>query len=609
MLKTPFAGLTQLNPEEPLSTDEFSFQAENPSITDRLLEVGAVTHRHDAHEALANPLLAPSAFASVGGGTIPGDLAVEFGYTQIDADGGETAVSPIDSVTTPPQIGAPSGAITATADYTAGQLRAATYYYGRTFIDGGGGETQLGAIRSVDVDPGFPNARVLLSGLSGGMAAVGAAGWKLYRARDGGEFTYLASGTGSTLTDDGTLCVDCTQTPPEFNTTQSFNVIEVDIPIRPSGAVEWKLYGTVQAGIWDLFSLVGSGSGSAAVTVTLTNFVPTRGRPPATSRALRGASKIDVDTELFDWHWLRPVADEAALPAVAASGDARVTIDDGAVYTYSNGTWNKLGGNDPTPTVGTVSTSGSAAVPDGGQLTIPLAVTSGGVVEDVDVSLYLTHARMSDIEVYLASPDGTTVLLTGAQGGAASGYGSASGASARTYFTDEADRAITAGAYPYVGRYRPQEVMSHFRGRRATGTWELRILDTLGGQTGTLQAATVKFSTLRQRDGHTFAVMGTVASGVGNEVPPLFIAINPLGTGQVVKCRHRLGSGSATVKLRKNGVDLAGFTGISVTGASTDTHGVEDVAHDDLIELVVTAVSGSPRDLSFTINLEKTPPP
>lgn len=110
--------------------------------------------------------------------------------------------------------------------------------------------------------------------------------------------------------------------------------------------------------------------------------------------------------------------------------------------------------------------------------------------------------------------------------------------------------------------------------------------------------------------GHTFAVAGNVAvpSGDIDFVNPLFV---PVATGRVVKlakCRYKINSGtSATCKLQINGVDATGFTGIVVTTTTAETNPTDILLADgDRIALVVTAVSGTPVNLSFTIVLEHT---
>lgn len=110
--------------------------------------------------------------------------------------------------------------------------------------------------------------------------------------------------------------------------------------------------------------------------------------------------------------------------------------------------------------------------------------------------------------------------------------------------------------------------------------------------------------------GHTFAVGGAinVASGDTDFIPPFFIPIATNQVTQLIGCRYKINSGtSATVKLQKNGTDITGFTGISVatTTASTTPTAVT-LATDDMLALVVTAISGAPKNLSFSLYLQHT---
>jgi len=112
-----------------------------------------------------------------------------------------------------------------------------------------------------------------------------------------------------------------------------------------------------------------------------------------------------------------------------------------------------------------------------------------------------------------------------------------------------------------------------------------------------------------RRYGHTWAIPGpiAVASGDTDFIVPFFVSFD--ATTQAVKlasARHRINSGtSATVKLQKNGADVTGFTAISVTPTSTTTDPTDvSLADGDRIALVVTAVSGSPINMTFTVFLQ-----
>lgn len=112
------------------------------------------------------------------------------------------------------------------------------------------------------------------------------------------------------------------------------------------------------------------------------------------------------------------------------------------------------------------------------------------------------------------------------------------------------------------------------------------------------------------RSPHTWAVQGEikVPSGDTDYIPGFFIAEPGAQTVKVVAARYKINSGtSATVKIQKNGVDLTGFTAISVGTTAADTNPADqDVADGDYITLVVTAVSGAPKNLSFSLLLETT---
>src|SRR4051812_45884985 len=166
MRKTLFAGLTELDPSDTLATDGYSFQQQNPRITDHFLELGAVTHRHDAHLPLGNPVAEPSAVASGGTGTFPAASSIFVGYTLLDAEGGETALAPAITLTTRDPLPDPEDGPVGVIDYTAGVLRADTYYYALTFSDGAGGETLVGPSVAVEREPGFPSGQVRLTGMA-----------------------------------------------------------------------------------------------------------------------------------------------------------------------------------------------------------------------------------------------------------------------------------------------------------------------------------------------------------------------------------------------------------------------------------------------------------
>jgi|GEM_PF-4643912 len=105
---------------------------------------------------------------------------------------------------------------------------------------------------------------------------------------------------------------------------------------------------------------------------------------------------------------------------------------------------------------------------------------------------------------------------------------------------------------------------------------------------------------------HTWAIPGDIkiASGDTDYIVPFFVHLAPGQTAKIAKARYRINSGtSATVKIQRNGVDAV--TGIVVTPTTTMNDFADIVLSDgDMIQLVVTAVSASPKNMTFTLVIE-----
>lgn len=345
MQKTPFSGLTVLEPGESIYADNSAFIDRDRYEIDRDLKIGAKTHRHDGGSGVPDPIVAPSGIVIGSGGNIPAGLNLSLGLTWEDAYGGETRLSQVNLVVTGSPLGSPSNAITAVADYTAGSLDTDTFTYAITYSDGEGGETPIGPSVIVTRDPGFANARIKLEGLNVGMSEAGAAAWRLYRARSGGEYVLLATGTTATFTDDGTVSAQCDVHPPNFNTntTGGKNQIKVTLPSETAAGEEFINLYCSQSGSFDESCLVGQyPTGSAGSNVFITSLELLDHQPPDVNRSYGGASKIDPDTELIDWHWKRPVATEGDLPTEGEGteeGDVRVSLADHSAFIFIEGAW------------------------------------------------------------------------------------------------------------------------------------------------------------------------------------------------------------------------------------------------------------------------------
>lgn len=360
MRKTPFAGLTVIEPDngDSIYTDGGSFLTRNPEITDKLLRVGALTHRHDGHAALATPAAAAAVVAVDVGGTLLGSTRLYVGYTALDDNGGETILSPVADATTPPPLAAPGAPVLA-VDYAAGELRPGAYRYAISVTDGRGGETLVGTPAEVLLAYGQPAARVTISGLAGLLDAVGGDGWRLYRSIAGAPWAYLTYGTGDVIVDDGSLCVDCTAMAPSANSTQRTGAITVTVPALPAGATGFRLYASTTP-VFTSPSLVGdftAADAAADVLIFSTTFAP--GAPPAITTSVGGAARLDPEAELEDFHWRRPVPTAAALPA-GALGDVRLTLDTHALWVHDGDAWTGPINAGPTVTDATIGAVVSA---------------------------------------------------------------------------------------------------------------------------------------------------------------------------------------------------------------------------------------------------------
>lgn len=123
-------------------------------------------------------------------------------------------------------------------------------------------------------------------------------------------------------------------------------------------------------------------------------------------------------------------------------------------------------------------------------------------------------------------------------------------------------------------------------------------------------ATLARVGAITTRVAHTWAISGAIAvpSGDTDFICPFYVPVPTGQTAALAACRYSINSGtSATVKLQKNGVDATGFTAISVTTtpATTDPANVA-LADGDALALVVTAVSASPTNMSFTVWIEYT---
>jgi subtilisin-like proprotein convertase family protein len=117
-------------------------------------------------------------------------------------------------------------------------------------------------------------------------------------------------------------------------------------------------------------------------------------------------------------------------------------------------------------------------------LTIPDDV----LIEDMDVTMHITHTYCSDLTITFESPDNTEIALATEVGGAGDNF-------INTRFDDEAATPIANGSAPFTGSYQPEGSLSDYDGFSAMGTWTLSVTDNYAQDTGTIDYFFVHITT------------------------------------------------------------------------------------------------------------------
>jgi len=105
-------------------------------------------------------------------------------------------------------------------------------------------------------------------------------------------------------------------------------------------------------------------------------------------------------------------------------------------------------------------------------------------IDDLDVSITVTHTCVFDLQIFIQSPDGTTLCLN-----EYSIYEYFEGENyTQTVFNDEAELPIEQGQPPFTGEFKPRtpNLLEVFDGQDSFGSWRLRIYDVWDADTGTL---------------------------------------------------------------------------------------------------------------------------
>ena len=114
-----------------------------------------------------------------------------------------------------------------------------------------------------------------------------------------------------------------------------------------------------------------------------------------------------------------------------------------------------------------------------------IAVANTNVILDVIVGVRINHTWPGDLNISIAHPDGSSVLLADRNGWESArdgqeiwGEGSKSCSGELAYFSSSASQSISERNLPFTGFSLPLESLEAFTGKSANGNWVVQIDDT-----------------------------------------------------------------------------------------------------------------------------------
>lgn len=150
---------------------------------------------------------------------------------------------------------------------------------------------------------------------------------------------------------------------------------------------------------------------------------------------------------------------------------------------------------------------------------IDVSDRTGESAVEMRVTFNITHANVSDLTIYVAKPDGGSILVVNRVGGTGDNF-------VNTTLDNDASTNIADGSAPFTGSYRPLNPL--YTNVVANGTWRLWIWDWTTPDTGTLDSWTLTLCTepFTPTPTLTFTPTATDIPGnctvyVGNDVPKI----------------------------------------------------------------------------------------
>jgi subtilisin-like proprotein convertase family protein len=144
-----------------------------------------------------------------------------------------------------------------------------------------------------------------------------------------------------------------------------------------------------------------------------------------------------------------------------------------------------------TQAVQTTLTSNDTPLPipddDPAGATSTIAVADPVIVQDVNVTVNVSHTFDNDLTLSLITPTNASITLASQRGGSRDNF-------INTVFDDEAANSIASGTAPFTGSFRPEAPLSAADGLSAAGDWRFRAVDSAPGDVGTINSWTLKLT-------------------------------------------------------------------------------------------------------------------
>jgi subtilisin-like proprotein convertase family protein len=210
------------------------------------------------------------------------------------------------------------------------------------------------------------------------------------------------------------------------------------------------------------------------------------------------------------------------------------------------------------------------AIPDRDTVVAELYVDDNVGIQTMAVRISdLSHTYVGDLMIWLESPWGQRVLLSGRNGGSGDNM-------LNCQFDDQSGQSIADGIAPFSGRYWSEEPLSSFSGNPCRGTWKLVLFDAANQDRGTLHDWSLHFTGSQIPEGH---VWGYVTDNADAPVAgcDVWYAQTDIHTTTDENGMWNMWLPVGTWNLEFTADDLCGYTefGISVTDGSNQQIDVE----------------------------------